>query len=255
MKKTTILAALLGASFAAAAGNPLLDSLREEMENNSKSRRVAPMNSTSPAANEEVSRPGRDDVIGTPVFNLKGLNLKMTREDVKKVLPNTNYIAEKVVDGKEVGSYTCGSEVQRKPGVVPVACNFTLAGVEIRNMVIQFWGERPVRVTMYFNNYRDQRYDNEGNLARLQDGLDAKYAEQANGEPRLGSRNAGDGVWTAKNERIAFDRSATFSTKMDILELMNHNLSANMVESHNRAEANREIQDRQNRANKAAKDL
>lgn len=135
--------------------------------------------------------------IETSTFNLKGFHLNMSRNDVKKLMPNAKFEAVNTIDGKEFSGYQCGVIVRPSP----TACNFTYAGEEITAISVVFWGEKPTEIQLYFGEYRPGAHKpNVINLEReMRAALDTKYPKESNSTGpggNIGSR------WKSGNEYI-----------------------------------------------------
>lgn len=248
MKKRILVLAAFAIASIAHAQNPLLDRLRAEMERNEQETMPMKRQKAIPAPARAEDQP----MSGESVFNLKGLHLQMKRNEVQKVLPTSAYIFEKTVEGKELGSYACGPQIQRPAGLPATQCNFTFGGVPMQNIVVQFWGGTVVRVTMFFFNNDESKLPPGEALARLHSGLDEKYPDQASAPPRLGTRRPGDGTWESGQEKLAFDLSGR---RFGILELNRPNLQESLNTVIAIEEQNKTRQQRQDRASQAAKDM
>lgn len=149
---------------------PLLQSNKHEL--------AITQNTSLPSSQQSIIKQG--DVISktSSVFNLKGFNLNMTRNDVKKLIPNSKPEVVGSIEGKEWSGYNCGVVAQQTPS----GCNFTYAGEEITGITVSFWGDRAFEIQLYFGTHRP----NEHNVAgihldrKMRQALDTKYPEESN---------------------------------------------------------------------------
>lgn len=191
-----------------------------------------------------------EDVMGK--FSLKGLNLKMKKQEVLSILPKAKAVKTDNFEGKDVESYLCGKHVADAKSV----CNFTFGGVEILDVVVDFWGDDVVQIKLYFNDYRQPEKNNFTELRKnIQDGLDVKYKEYANPAPRLGNRDPGDGVWTNKSEVLKFDLSRIHSDKLETLVLVNTTLRKKIGSAASNKQQNDEEMKNKQRVNKSTSDM
>lgn len=158
---------------------------------------LASKKSTSESLVENNETINNNAKVEISAFNLKGFHLNMSRNDVKKLIPNAKFEAVNTIDGKEFSGYQCGVIVRQSPS----ACNFTYAGEEITAISVVFWGEKPTEIQLYFGEYRPGAHKpNVINLEReMRTALDTKYPKESNSAGpggRIGSR------WKSGNEYI-----------------------------------------------------
>lgn len=185
-------------------------------------------------------------------FNLKGLSLTLKKQDVGALLPKATFRTTGNYDGKDAVSYVCGKHIRDST----TNCDFTFGGIEILDVVIDFWGDEVTEITLYFNDYSlgikaARGADTYQVLQDMQDGLDVKYKENANGEPRLGSRRPGDGVWTNSSEVLKFERA----NKLDSLVLRNTILVRQFKKSVEASNQKNEENKNQQRIKKSTSDM
>ena len=144
-------------------------------------------------------------------FNLKGLHLKMSKLEAVSIIPKLRETKYPPRGGKESVRYSCGKNFTADQNST---CNFTFGGVEILGVAIDYWGNDILNIKLFFNDYRQSDKGNFGAaMKNIQDGLDVKYKEYANGR-----KNPGDGVWKNWSEGLAFARN---TNQHDVLELAN----------------------------------
>lgn len=184
-----------------------------------------------------VSAPA-DKAIKRTGFEVSGLQLAMGRESTKSLIPALQFHLETTLQGQEVGTLSCGLQIQGNPALRPLPCNLSWDGTEVRNLSLQYWGDRIVRINLLFNNYRFTNAQAE--LARVTERLSKRYGPPINGYQ-----------WQEAGETLWIDASLRTSSAMDILVLENTALAQSLADATRAEEDAQAAQWRQQRSRRS----
>jgi hypothetical protein len=111
-------------------------------------------------------------------LNLKGFNLRMSKEDVKKIIPNIESVDYFTVDGKMRTTLSCGALFSKSKS----NCSFTYAGMELNGIVAAFWGNDLMVFKLIYNTGTRAQVDyNNFKLGSImKKALVSKYGQQNN---------------------------------------------------------------------------
>lgn len=132
-------------------------------------------------------------------FNLKGFHLKMSKEDVKKIIPNATLQTLDAIGGKDWYGFQCGVIVQQPPS----SCNFTFAGEEITAINVAFWDNRAYEIQFYFGPYRPREHkaSTVDLNFKMRMAFDTKYPKESNG--KIDGTPGGSGTkWESGSESL-----------------------------------------------------
>ena len=173
-----------------------------------------PLTPTSPSASGPTA-PSRTDVspsrntesaqVQNPAapLNLKGFHLKMSKDDVKKIIPTIESYEYPVVvvGGRKVANLQCGelfSKLKRD-------CSFTYAGKDIVGIIANFWGDELLTLRLIYNAGPDkyQVSRNEFKVgATLKEALVTKFGPT---NDRTGGANSYSGRWLFGSQRMSLE--------------------------------------------------
>lgn len=160
-------------------------------------KKLSPPASTSPAtpapssaATTTPTTPSRtavstSDITASPepknavaTLNLKGFNLKMSKDEVRKIIPNIEANDLHLVDGKKRTDLSCGALFSKSK----TSCSFTYAGMDIVGVVASFWGEELTVFQLVYNTGPRAQVDrNEFKLgAIMKEALVSKFGPPIN---------------------------------------------------------------------------